>query len=324
MGITGKQFLLTLGFAALAACGLTVRLWPRAAGPGPRALLGRVALLLTSQLAVLLTFAALANALFGFYTSWSDLFGVASQQYRLTSGAPVPTDADAAQLRRSAAASATEGTLVTATLVGARSGITANLSIYLPPQYSAVHARRYLPAVVVDANAAPDVQQLTTALLHAPNRHPAVIVIVDSADGRNIPCAADAPGGPVGELFWGQDLRTAIASRFRVHLGANAWGALSSGPDADCATDLAIQDAGRYSVAAALGPWPHSAHGNPAWWLRTYPTPPVRLLFAGLGQPPDALLGPVHPPLQVTAAAAMTPYQAVDWLAEALQNGAPA
>src|SRR5260221_7608501 len=154
MGVTSKPFLVLSGLAALVVCGLTVRLWPRVAGPGVRALTGRLALLLTSQLALLLTFAALANAAFGFYTSWSDLFGVAPQHYQLSDAGRVQPDANAAQVRGSgsAATGPSHGEVFTATFAGLRSGITADLRVFLPPQYFAPSpGGRYFPAVVVDA-----------------------------------------------------------------------------------------------------------------------------------------------------------------------------
>ena len=331
MGITSKLFLVLLGLATLAACGLTLWLWPRLAGPGARALAGRLGLLAAVQLAGLLTVAAVANAAFGFYASWGDLFGVASQRYQLTSAGGVPANANAVQLQGNPATQATQGSsqgeVLTSTLVGLRSGITADLHVFLPPQYLAASAsHRYFPAVVVDANTASDATALASALQHSADGSPAVVVIVDGAGGHDVPCGYQA--GPTGALFWAQDLRTAIAAQFRVRLNAASWGALSTGSDDNCAAVLALEDAGRYSAAAVLGPWPRNGSpgtaADPAWWLRTYPAPPVRLLLAGLGQSPESVLGPVHAPLQVTATAAMTEYSAVNWLAQALQNGGSA
>jgi hypothetical protein len=328
MGLTSKLFLVLLGLATLAAGGLTVWLWPRLAGPGARALAGRLGLLAAVQLAGLLTVAALANAAFGFYASWGDLFGVASQRYKLTSAVAVPSNANAAQIQGNAATQASpKGEVLTSTLLGLRSGITADLHVYLPPQYLAASAsHRYFPAVVVDANAVSDATGLASALQNSAGGSPAVVVIVDGAGGRDIPCSYQA--GPTGALFWGQDLRTAIAAQFRVRLNAASWGALSTGSDDSCAAALALEDAGRYSAAAVVGPWPRDGSpgtaADPAWWLRTYPAPPVRLLLAGLGKSPESVLGPVHPPLQVTATGTVTEYSAVNWLAQALQNGGSA
>ena len=325
MGITSKLFLVSLGLTAVVACALTVWLWPRLAGPGARALAGRLALLTAAQLTGLLAVAALANAAFGFYTSWGDLFGVASQHYQLTDAEGVPADVNAAQFQGGPAttASSPDGELLTSTLVGLRSGITADVRVFLPPQYFGAPPHRYFPAVVVDASTVSDATGLAGTLLHTPDRrHPAVIVIVDGVNGRDIPCGYQP--GPTGELFWGQDLRTAIAARFRVRLNAASWGALSTGADDECAPALALEDADRYSAAATLGPWRHPGHpgtADPAGWLRSNIPPPVRLLFAGLGQSPDSLLGPVRPPLQVTATPDMSEYSAVDWLAQTLQDG---
>ena len=328
MGITGKLFLVSLGMVALAAGGLTLWLWPRLAGPGIRALGGRLALLTVTQLCGLLTVAAVANAYFGFYTSWDDLFGVASQSYQLTDAGSVPAEAQAAQLQADPpGAASTHGQVYTSTLAGLRSGVTADVRVFLPPQYFlAASANRYFPAVAVQASSDADAAGLASDLQHAPAaRIPAVVVIVTGATGRALPCSYSSD--PTGELFWGQDLRTAVAGRFRVHLDAGSWGALASGPDRDCAAALAVDDAGRYSAAAVLGPAsPGAAAQTPPWWQHTYPAPPVHLLLAGLGPSAGIQAGPPRPPLQITVADTMTELGAVNWLAETLQpqNGGPA
>jgi hypothetical protein len=341
MSITGKLFLVTMCLLALVACGLTVRLWPRLAGAGARTVAARIGLLLAAQLAVLLAFAALTNDLFGFYTSWSDLFGVAAQRYQLKDSGGVKPGIDARQLNGGATPSPdfttphthpsgkpSGDTLVTTTLVGLRSGVTAQLEVLLPPQYfTPADARRYYPAIVVDDNTDPGVGTLAAELTAASAQPQAVVVIVHGGQHHRIPCVGE-PDAPTSELFWGQDLRTAVAGAYRVRLSPAAWGALAKGTDNACAVALALGDAGRYSAAATIGPWHQSGpfhHSfDPAWWLRNYPAPPSRLLFADAGVPLQAILGPVNPPLQVTAAAgSTTEYAALDWLARTLQNGAP-
>ncbi|MBS2962573.1 hypothetical protein KGA66_05910 [Actinocrinis puniceicyclus] len=339
MGITGKLFLVTLGLAALAACGLTLWLWPRLARPGARPVAGRIGLMLAAQLTAALAVAALANDLFGFYTSWSDLFGVAPQRYQLKDSGGVQPGVNASQLHGGTTATAAPGTshapgkaagdtLVTTTLVGLRSGITTRLQVFLPPQYFApADTRRYYPAIVVDESADPGVSTLSSELMSSAAQPGAVVVIVRGDGHHPIPCVNQADA-PTGELFWGQDLRTAVADAYRVRLEPAAWGALSSGSGNACALSLAVEDAGRYSAAAVFGPWraPGSpaTTGGPAWWLRNYPAPPSRLLLAASGASSQAILGPVRPPLQVTSTTGPTSeYAALDWLARTLANGAP-
>jgi hypothetical protein len=341
MGITSKLFLAALGLLALAGCGLTVWLWPRLAGSGPRPVAGRIGLLLGTQLVVLLTVAALANDLFGFYTSWSDLFGVGSQRYQLKDSGAVQQGVNASQLQgnstakpaaqKSATAGSGKPTSVTTTLIGLRSGITAGLQVFLPPEYYApADSRRYYPAIVVDDTADPGVATLASDLMSGKQPLPqAVIVIVHGDQHHRIPCV-DEPDAPSAEQFWGQDLRTAIADSYRVRLSPAAWGVMGSGPGGagDCAVALALEDAGRYSAAAVIGRWQRAGAPNspadPAWWLRNYPAPPSRLLFAATGESPQAILGPVQPPLQVSSSPGpANDYSTLQWLAQTLRNGAP-
>lgn len=342
MGITSKLFLVILGLLALAACGLAVWLWPRLAGRGPRPVAGRIGLLLTAQITLLIAVAVLTNDLFGFYTSWSDLFGVGSQRYQLKDSGVVQPKVNASQLQGGTTATPAsqtgqhsgnppKATEVNTTLVGLRSGITAGLQVFLPPEYYApADGRRYYPAIVVDDTSDPGVATLASDLMSGKQRPPqAVVVIVHGDHHRHIPCVNE-PDAASAEQFWGQDLRTAVADSYRVRLSPAAWGAMGSAPGngGNCAVALALEDAGRYSAAAVFGRWQHPGPPNspadPAWWLRNYPAPPSRLLFAAAGEPPPAILGPVHPPLQVMSTPGPTDeLQTLDWLAQTLQNGAP-
>jgi hypothetical protein len=303
---------------------------------------GRVGLLLTAQIALLLTVAALTNDLFGFYTSWSDLFGVGSQRYQLKDSGVVQPNVNGSQLQGGTTATPAsqtsqnpggqpKATVVNTTLLGLRSGITAGLQVFLPPEYYApADGRRYYPAIVVDDTSDPGVATLASDLMSGKQRPPqAVVVIVHGDHHRHIPCV-DEPDAATAEQFWGQDLRTAVADTYRVRLSPAAWGAMGSGPGngGDCAVALALEDAGRYSAAAVFGHWQHpgppDSPADPAWWLRNYPAPPSRLLFAATGEPPQAILGPVRSPLQVMSTAGpATESQTLDWLAQTLDNGAP-
>ena len=324
MGITSKLFIVVLALAALSLCGLAVWLWPKAAGPGPRALGGRIGLLLGSQLAVLALIAALSNAYFGFYTTWSDLFGNGAQGYHVNDHGAVAANVNAAQLssppsgKAVTALSATS--ITTLDVTGLRSGITARLHVYVPPQYNDPKtAQQDYPVIVVDATG----EQSATADVQALSREPhpldALVVVVDTADGSSIPCT-DQPGGALGGLFWGQDLRSAIVAHYRVALAADAWGVLGTGPDASCALTLALSDSSRYSAAAVLAPPRHSAF-DPVWYLNTYPAPPSRILLSAIPGSPAAFLGHVRPPLQVTDTPNTDVQGALNWLTQSLQPG---
>jgi hypothetical protein len=335
MRITGKPFIVLLGLLTLALFILTQILWRRLAGRGRAPVAGRVALLVGGQLAFVATLAAVVNGAFGFYTSWSELFGAGSQTYHLVDRGVVPSAVNATQLSHPAAARAgalaVTGSVVTQTLVGLRSGITARVRIYLPPRYfshSAGHAG--FPAIVVDdSGQSSSGAQLAAALLTAHGTvHPAIVVIVDTADGAALPCM-NSPERSQGELFWSQDVRTAVAYTYRVSLDADAWGVAGTDADGACAASLAIADSARFSAAAALGSWAAAGAAgvtpelgdtaSPAAWLRTYHAPPVRLLLNNQQGSVDQELGcTVRPPLQVQSAANLTETAALDWLSASL------
>jgi hypothetical protein len=322
MGITSKTFIVLLALVALALFALTVWLWPKLAPATPRAICGRVALLVSSQLLVLSVAAVFANAYFGFYTSWSDLFGSGSQRYHVNDKGAVAANVNASQLT----SGSTSGLITTTTLTGLRSGITARLRVYVPP-----HPPQSYPAIVVDATGQQSAAAEAAALSNAARPIQALVVIVDTANGSTIPCT-DQPGGAQGGQFWSQDLRSAIAAHYAVGLSASDWGALGTGPDSACALEFALADSTRYSAAAAISPTPAAANPastvtnptsavfNPAWWLATYPAPPSRILLAGVSGPPDSVLGHVRPPLQTTVSGNTDTQSALSWLAQTLQG----
>src|SRR5690242_5406679 len=75
MGLTSKKVLLLAFVLASVLFGLTVWLWPRLSRRGVAPVLGRVGILLGTQLSLIGALALWANYSFGFYASWADLFG---------------------------------------------------------------------------------------------------------------------------------------------------------------------------------------------------------------------------------------------------------
>jgi hypothetical protein len=328
-GINSKKFIAVLGLLTLILFVLTLWLWPRLSGRSKRAVSGRIGLLAVCQLALVATVLAGGNAYFGFYTSWKDLFGLGSQSYTLSDKGGVNPAENAAQLSAVVTTGhGAQGTVVTADMIGARSGVKAQLNVYLPPQYNAAdYAKRNFPAVVVDVAGEANVDLIVGKLLAQANPAGAVVVVVSTADGSGISCV-DVAGGQQGEQFWGQDVRTAISARYRVGLGAGDWGVLADAQDGNCPLILAVEDADRYSAAAVLGAWqPPDSPGSdtdPGWYLKTFPAPPSRLLFSDLGRPVSQVLPGVRSPLQVTTATGMDVPAAVTWLTQTLEGGAAA
>src|SRR5882762_10325564 len=75
MGLTSKKVLLLVVVLAVLLFAATVWLWPRLARRGVAPVLGRIGILLGTQLSIVAALGLAANYSFGFYASWADLFG---------------------------------------------------------------------------------------------------------------------------------------------------------------------------------------------------------------------------------------------------------
>ena len=306
MNIVGKGFLLLLGFVTLASAGLTLWLWPRLAGRGAKPVAGRIGLLLGTQLCLAATFLFTINALGGFYTSWAQLFGDSSTQYHLNNaGVPAAAVHDTQQL---VVASNGRGRLT-----GVRSGVIAQVEVYTPAEYAAKSAKRF-PVEVVDltgytaTGVLPNYRQLAT-MYHL------IVAVVTSA--AVVP-GVNVPAGTQGELFWSQDLRTALTSHYRVDASAADWGVAGVGQSGGAAINLAVQDSTHYGLAAAVGDWT-GAPPQDSWpgidrYLGGVPTPSVRLLYDPTAPNIPQRLRPTGGPLQVATQSGLTLNSALTWL----------
>ena len=318
MNIVGKGFLLLLGFVTLVSAGLTLWLWPRLAGRGARPVAGRIGLLLGTQLSLAATFLFTINALGGFYTSWAQLLGDSSTQYRLNNaGEP------------SAAAHNTQQLVIAADgrgqVAGVRSGLNAQVEVFTPANYASVpEAAKRFPVEVVDltgystSGPLPNFQQLATT-------HHVIVAVVTApavVPGVNV------PGGPQGELFWSQDLRTALTSHYRAAASATDWGVAGVGQSGGAAINLAVQDSTHFGLAAAVGNWT-SAPPQDSWpgidrFLAGVPAPAVRVLYDPTAPNVPSRLRLTSGSLQVATQSGLSLNSALDWLGASIQANAGA
>ena len=327
MRIDGKLFLILLGLATLALAVLTLWVWPRLAGRGSRPVAGRIGLLLGTQLGLAATFLALVNDLGGFYTSWGQLFGTASSQYRLDDhGSAGNGDADAGQLRLSGGKGG-EGARADGTsgeVTGVRSGLNAQITVYLPAGYQPGPKARPLPVEVVDLTGAdvqassgapaPDYQKLADS-------YHVLVALVSRPSGPAIP-GVNVPEGTQGELFWSQDLRQALATHYTVDVPAADWGIVGSGECGGAAINLVVQDPARYGIAAAVGDWT-AAPAQDDWpgidrYLGSVPAPAVRLLYDSSAPNIPSRLRNSDGPLLVAGQSDLSFSAAADWLGASL------
>ncbi|SHM32039.1 alpha/beta hydrolase [Actinacidiphila paucisporea] len=312
MGLTSKKVLFAAALVALALFAATVWLWPRLARRGPLPVLGRIGVLLATQLALIATLGLVANYSFGFYASWADLFGRDTTPGVVVDHAAGGSPADSA-LRvlstihtnvQGGAVPRLGGQIQKIAVTGGVSGITTTAYVYLPPEYFREPQRRF-PAVVVLTGYPGTAEALYKKLRYPAiaagqvrrgTAQPMVLVMMRPtvAPPRDTECT-DVPGGPQTETFFAADLRKSLAARYRLGAGPASWGIIGDSTGGYCALKLALRDPGAYSTAVGLSAdygAPKDATtgdlygGSPArrasndlmWRLGHLPHPPVSLL----------------------------------------------
>ncbi|MET7567810.1 alpha/beta hydrolase-fold protein [Streptomyces sp. NPDC005492] len=274
MGLTSNK-VLVLAFvcAALLFIG-TVWLWPRLARRNWRAVSGRVGLLLATQSVLFASVGLGANQAFGFYASWSDLFGRETDQgvvvdHTTLQGAGGPlqvvgtrkVDAPGGSTRPR-----TVGQVQQVDIVGRTTHIATPAYVYLPPEYFQSRYRtRTFPATVV-LTGYPGTAQALVDKLHYPRTalqlakdgrmQPMILVMLRPtvAPPRDTECV-DVPGGPRTESFFAKDLPDAVTAHYRVGRKPGSWGVIGDSTGGYCALKLAMHHPGVYAAGAGLSPY---------------------------------------------------------------------
>jgi len=196
MSLNGSLLIVLLILLTLAAFTGVVLLWRRLSGRTWKHLLGRIGVLCGAQLMLVVLLAALSNDYFGFYSSWHDLMGTASQTLNQNKDNGVGGTATAdngsgggsgngtgnggpGQPRRSLLTvqstgglslpggtnpSAT-GEIQNVTIQGATTGLSTQAIVYLPPQYFQPAFSGYkFPAAIVSTGYPGDLAALENKL----------------------------------------------------------------------------------------------------------------------------------------------------------------
>jgi S-formylglutathione hydrolase FrmB len=314
MGLTSNKVLaLAFACAVLLFVG-TVWLWPRLARRNWRAVSGRVGLLLATQLVLFVSVGLGANQAFGFYASWSDLFGRETDQgvvvdHTALRGAGGPLHV--VGTRRvdapgGASLPSSVGQVQRVDIVGRTTHIASPAYVYLPPEYFQPRYRtRTFPATVVLTGYPGTAQALVdklnyprTALQLAKDgrMRPMILVMLRPtvAPPRDTECV-DVPGGPHTESFFAKDLPDAVTAHYRVSKKPGSWGIVGDSTGGYCALKLAMHHPGVYAAGAGLSPY-YKAPTDPTtgdlfqgdetlrneanlwWYLKHRPAPDTSLL----------------------------------------------
>ncbi len=237
--------------------------------------LGRLGLVIASQVSAVLLVAVLLNDYGYFYGSWSDLFsgtaeaagitapatGAGSQGVAWTPGhrPGSVTDVHPLPAYRNPAVWRARGRLEALRIQGANSQLEERAFVYLPPAYFTQPHRR-LPAVLV-LTGYPGIGLQQTVRLKYPSalreeiRHraarPMVLVMMRPAVTfpRDTECT-DVPGGPQALSFFAQDVPSAIDAHFRTL--PDQWGAAGDSTGGYCAAKLAMTTPSRFRAAVSF------------------------------------------------------------------------
>lgn len=288
MSLTGNWLIALLILLVLGAFAGVVLLWRKLSGKTWKHVLGRIGVLFGAQLILVALLGALSNDYFGFYASWHDLLGFASQavdQNQAHPLAPAPgSDAPDSQggpgqphrplltvqsvsglsLPSGDVPSAT-GETQNVTIYGAGTGLSTQAIVYLPPQYFQSAYRGYeFPVAIVSTGYPGNVVALQDRLkypyrlltgINNQQDKPIVLVMTQpspsSVGGVDTECT-NVPGGPQVNTFWAQDIPRAIEDQYRVTPAASGWGIIGDSTGGDCALKVTLMNSDKFTVAVSL------------------------------------------------------------------------
>jgi enterochelin esterase-like enzyme len=289
MSLNGALLLVLLVLLTIAAFTGAVLLWRRLSVRDWRHVLGRIGVLGGAQLMLVMLLGAASNDYFGFYSSWHDLFGFASQtldqsgQHReVRVGEPMPLGggrlgqpgrATLLTVQSTGGLTLPGGTTPDSTgetqdvtIYGADTGLSTRAIVYLPPQYfqPAFHAYQF-PVAVVSSGYPGDIAALEDKLkypyrllagINSRTDKPIVLVMMQpsptSVNGVDTECT-NVPGGPQVNTFWAQDIPAAVKRAYpRVTGAASGWGIIGDSTGGDCALKVALMNSDRIGVAVSL------------------------------------------------------------------------
>ncbi|MEV6211701.1 alpha/beta hydrolase-fold protein [Kitasatospora sp. NPDC051914] len=313
LSLTGLPLRVLAVLLAVGAFAATMWLWPRLAGRGWKSWLGRLGAFFGTQLAVLAAIGLVANAYFGFYTTWSDLLGTDGKQGTVVDHEPggkaVSVTGQQKVYSSQGSAQDRSGVIEKVRIRGASSGLTGTPAyVYLPPQYfQPEYAHSRFPMALVLSGYPGSAEKLISLLeypdstlkaIQASQLPPTVLVMMRPTlvGNRDTECM-DVPNGPQVETFFTEDLPRAMAGSYRILDRPDARAAIGDSTGGYCALKFALRKPDSYRSAISLSGY-YTAPVDPTtgdlfggrpslkqendllWRLRTQPGRPVSLLLA--------------------------------------------
>jgi len=310
--LTGLLLQIVAALLAIAAFAATMWLWPRLAGRGWKAWLGRIGAFFATQVAVLVAMGLVANSYFGFYSTWSDLLGLDGGPGTVVDHQPgkaISLTGEQKMYSAQGSAKDRSGVIQNVTIRGAASGLSSPAYVYLPPQYfQPDFAKQQFPMALVLAGYPGSAEKLlslmaypasTLQAIEAGKLPPTVLVMMRttaSGGNRDTECM-DIPNGPQVETFFTQDLPRAMSGTYRITDRPQGRAVIGNSTGGYCALKFALRRPDAYPAAVSLSGY-YTAPIDPTtgdlfagrtelkrendllWRLKNKPPVPVSLLLA--------------------------------------------
>lgn len=256
--LTGQPVFILSVALAVALPVLIVILWSRrratrASGP-PFVLVvaGRIGVILLAQLMAMTSVFLYVNNQYGFYSSWTDLFG-------LSGGAPPPIQVG--QVATGTGTGTGAGSVEVMT-VHSKSGVTADTLVWLPPGYKASGQAKYPVVMFLPGQPSQpqhlfkeyDFATVTSQAVDSGKVKPFVAVFppIMIAPPRDTECV-DVPNGPQAETWLTTDVPNALQAKYHVEPLGKHWSLLGWSTGALCVAKLLLKYPASFSSAVSFG-----------------------------------------------------------------------
>jgi len=354
VSLLSLSFRVTAIVMAAVVAAATFVLWNRMPGHQVVRVAARALMVLAGEVLTTLALLACLNVAYGgLFVSWSDLLGNESMNGAHFAGqqgdvilhpiAPGNAEVDAADTPDVMATGPAAGPVPhlkfrqagyggfeETTLTGARSGMTAPVFVWTPPQY-AQEPHDDFPVLMLLHGIPGDPQGWLgpmhvaahlEAAMSTGTVHPYILVVPSITPSTalsapwNTPECSDVPGYADVATWLADDVRDMVLDHFRALSSELGWGVMGYSTGGFCAAKLVLQYPGLFQAAVSLSGYyapeslllmrsPELDRANsPLWLLGHTRTPAVSLLMTGSGQDTD---DPVSEITQVLAAVKRNP-----------------
>ncbi|GAA2144544.1 hypothetical protein GCM10009760_32170 [Kitasatospora kazusensis] len=170
----------------------------------------------------------------------------------------------------------TAGPILMTTLTGKKSGVSAKVWVWLPPQYNDPKYANYgFPVLTLYAGGQSNgyntwtdnqlpIQAEDADLVKQGKAHPFIMIMPVQnliSDENNAFDCSDIPGQPKMGTWMAEDIPDFVRANFRTLKGRDSWGVMGASTGGFCSAKLALQHPDLYKVAVPIdGYWNPDSH----------------------------------------------------------------